>query len=108
MSISVQFLFSRLLFLITISGGDIICKLVEKFGIAEHLSKQLVRYMDDLTSAESTPNTELAVNTVVEHLKVTFNISLFYARQYQIQIATPHGSPPPGTFRPSQTISTLG
>jgi hypothetical protein len=66
--------------LITTSGGEIIRRLVEELSIGKFLSNQLLAYMSALTSPVPTAAVKLSSDILMEYLKVTFNISLFYPR----------------------------
>jgi len=66
--------------LITTSGGEIIRRLVEELSIGKFLSNQLLAYNGALTSQDPTATLKLSSDILIEYLKVTFNISLFYPR----------------------------
>lgn len=74
-----RFLSSRLLFLITISGGEPIGILVEDLNIANYLSRRLLKILDEISTPSSKPPT-MQAEILTEYLKVAFNVSLFYPR----------------------------
>lgn len=75
-----RFLSSRLLFLITISGGDPIATLVEDLNIANYLSRRLQELLDEITTPSKKSSSQMQSELLTEYLKVAFNVSLFYPR----------------------------
>lgn len=79
-----RFLASRLLFLISISAGTTIIALVEQLQIAKYLSLRDLEDLEDLCTItnidNASPVQRLKYDTLVEYLKVVFNVSHFYPK----------------------------